>query len=137
MREIKFKVCIQLIGSQPKILPIHLMDFDGEGKLKNILVEYPLGDGYTQWLSYDYGSEKWNEVVKGIMQYTGLKDRNGKEIYEGDIIKTPWGIGKVFMRLGCWFIENLRELGYFHASDIEVIGNIYEHKYLLEEGKDD
>jgi len=66
-----------------------------------------------------------------LLQYTGLKDCNGKEIYEGDIVKSPLGIGMVFMRLGCWYIENQKELGYFSAYEIEVIGNVYENPELL------
>ena len=71
-----------------------------------------------------------------LMQYTGLKDKNGKEIYEGDVVKTSLGIGKVCMRLGCWFIEMQKELGYFHTDEIEVIGNIYENPELLKEVKE-
>ena len=69
-----------------------------------------------------------------VGQYTGLKDKNGKEIYEGDIVGTPYNVGLVFMRLGCWFVENQKELGYFPQYEIEVIGNIYENPELLEEG---
>jgi len=71
------------------------------------------------------------------MQYTGLKDKNGKEIYEGDIIQLQRiyssDIGKVFMRLGCWYVENLRELGYLPNPQIKVIGNIYENPKLIKE----
>ena len=67
-----------------------------------------------------------------LMQFTGLYDKNGKEIYEGDIVETPFGIGRVFDRLGCWFVETQKELGYFASCDLEVIGNLYENPELLE-----
>jgi len=63
-----------------------------------------------------------------LMQYTGLKDNNGKEIYEGDIVK--WGkiIEKVEMKDGCWSMV----LGTIvEEFNLEVIGNIYENPELI------
>lgn len=66
-----------------------------------------------------------------LMQYTGLKDKNGNEIYEGDIVmlggsKEP----KVMEFKGGSFI-----LGHiYHGTEayrMEIIGNIYEHPDLL------
>ena len=63
-----------------------------------------------------------------LMQYTGLTDKNGKEIYEGDIVK--WGkiIEKVEMKDGCWSMV----LGTIvEEFNLEVIGNIYENPELI------
>lgn len=80
-----------------------------------------------------------------LMQYTGLKDKNGKEIYEGDvIIKRPLLITGEYSNSGfagvvkfdeCSFwVENKNTtyLLWLDYEEAEVLGNIYENKDLLE-----
>jgi uncharacterized phage protein (TIGR01671 family) len=70
-----------------------------------------------------------------IMQYTGLKDKNGKEIYSGDLIKDQGFIGKVIEdeRVDgyCFTIKFPKEWKWQGNYDYEIIGNIYENPELL------
>jgi uncharacterized phage protein (TIGR01671 family) len=67
-----------------------------------------------------------------LMQYTGLEDKNGVEIYEGDIIREGEGIINVVVnRGGCYWLEYDYPLYVPDKEWIEVIGNIYENPKLL------
>ncbi len=75
-----------------------------------------------------------------LMQYTGLKDKNGQEIYEGDFIKTEYCTSEVKFDTGCFWAVDVVTAGYgplsCQNSVCEIIGNIYENPELLKEGKD-
>lgn len=82
-----------------------------------------------------------------ILQYTGLKDRNGKEIYEGDIVKGVYFSGPTVVEFkvrrsrevghGDWtgYVNAGYQLDGFMTDDpenhVQVIGNIYENPELL------
>jgi uncharacterized phage protein (TIGR01671 family) len=80
-----------------------------------------------------------------LMQFTGLHDKNGKEIYEGDIVKKTFplsdetnldipsvGTGKVIIGTrGIWLSHDLDNFMEETGFKLEVIGNIYENPELL------
>ena len=74
-----------------------------------------------------------------LMQYTGLKDKNNKEIYEGDIFhigskKILYVVEWIDCGLKGRQIKNKSWIGLdYWKDDIEVIGNIYENPELMEE----
>ncbi|RRA73801.1 hypothetical protein D5F89_01580 [Streptococcus agalactiae] len=76
-----------------------------------------------------------------LMQSTGMLDKNGVEIFDGDIVKLRYTISSDFelfkvnqFRGGPWRIDNRRREAYLwlRKEDCEVIGNIHENPELLE-----
>ena len=82
---------------------------------------------------------KWGKFLDWkLMQYTGLKDKNGKEIYEGDIVQhtNGWTGVIIWNQDDCAFISesihDKKETAWLAEDIQEIIGNIYENPELLE-----
>ena len=103
---------------------------------------YHEDSGYDFW----YGLDDGQYDSETLSQYTGLKDKNGKEIYEGDIVQGNFGIPPIGVRSvveyeGSAFIIktpkcNPKEVTLrtgIECLDLHIIGNIYENPELLKE----
>lgn len=142
-REIKFRAWDR---KSQKMFPVHVM---GWGEISNKL-DYVRGVDIHDPDSDFRGNVTYGGSVRKmtgnplkpkfeLMQYTGLHDKNGVEIYEGDLLKDEFDRnfhvywvdkeGRFTMR------ERNRKTEYFmiinHLS-VEVIGNIYENPELIE-----
>ena len=89
----------------------------------------------------DFGWTSLDNVI--LMQYTGLKDKNGKEIYEGDIIRNTKKddeyeylfVVEFTCDAYCGYCIKGKDESYTvynRWEDLEVIGNIYENSELIE-----
>ena len=121
---------------------MHEFKFRAWDKARNVITPpFTLWDidqseeGLHIWINR-YGEIYEDELI--IMQYTGLKDCEGREIYEGDIIETPLLTGVVTWDnfFGCWRVVDLDKvfnpaLTYSRAKESNIIGNIFENPELL------
>ena len=103
--------------------------------------EVMVGNGDIWIIDEDGVAGEWivnNDLV--LMQSTGLTDKNGKEIFEGDIIDSTDGFltGVIEFKVGLgMFVSELVEYNSFErlcnvASSRKIIGNIWEHPELVE-----
>lgn len=97
--------------------------------IQGCLRQYPGGSAAIRDKEIQYTFKVDPETVG---QYTGLKDRNGKKIFEGDIVKVDGKIHEVKYLFGQFFIGVNMPIAY-KRFDCEVIGNIHGNPELLKE----
>ena len=121
--------------------------FDSNREVSNLIT-------LDYWVDYYHDLEIPFELCR-LLRFTGLQDRNGKDIYESDIIERRWDdddpsagrdrgdICEVIFAEGCWVLKDISSdlidslgdnlLYENDPMDLEVIGNIYENPELLNE----
>jgi len=90
----------------------------------------------VEWTEDYFNTEFWLKVdPETVGQYTGLKDRNGKEIYEGDILEIGYYRYKVEFSEGCFGARDGYGFSPFRNSiwgmGGVILGNVFEHPHLL------
>nr|DAX51283.1 MAG TPA: YopX protein [Caudoviricetes sp.] len=124
MREIKVRAWYK---PYKQMCQVESLRFDGNGVYRAVLIEESF---------YDRRIVEADEIV--IEQYTGLKDKNGVNIYEGDILIDDTGEPVEY-----WVVK-FADGGFvgecagvaeslFELTNLEVVGNIHEDSQLLEE----
>ena len=95
--------------------------------------------GLNDSVMNDYITVSPDEIE--LMQSTGLKDKNGKEIFEGDILKSNKYITSVFYERGAYHVKFrktpnttviMNVISFIEKYKTKIIGNIYENPELLE-----
>lgn len=133
MRETKFRAWLK---EEEKMVNVETMDFTD--KTIRCLKKNEFINAYLlRRVSFD-------DIE--LMQYTGLNDKNGTEIYERDIVlvkpggTSTWYKTVVKFKEGAFIASLIDGEDYiyifnrgFDSNDFEIIGNIYENKNLLEE----
>ncbi|EIY5795353.1 DNA-packaging protein [Enterococcus faecium] len=119
--------------------------WDKQTERMHIVSGIDFNDGLVSSVNIWHEGWPWvlepDEIV--LMQSTGLKDKDGGDVYQGDIIRCTRGCpheviwlekygGTFFGGMPAWYLSGLSN-GYAWTGREEVIGNIYENPELLEE----
>ena len=135
VREIKFRAWDKLGKRMGNVNYIKYSDV----KYTHISVRFKQKEkNIDDWFNYG-GKDGCDNII--LMQFTGLYDKDGKEIYEGDIVTGLFDhteiIGHIIYGSDATFFiyrKGLFGIGLNNAKDwLEVIGNIYESPELLKE----
>jgi len=120
MREIKFRAWLADLKEIVSVTDLHLED---------------------KMIGFESKENKdvWNIKHFKLMQFTGLKDKKGIDIYEGDILENPKNKTSVVVwTLNGYFAESKKDdritsfpVSLYFVENIEIIGNIYENPELL------
>jgi hypothetical protein len=120
-REIKFRAWIETVENECLMI--------NDYALVNKYNLHFCGEG-------DIADERFCKSVIAVMQYTGKKDKNGTEIYEGDIIRGECGVYVVE-----YDVDNVEFIcqnnhAYIHPeswSKREIVGNIFQRNKILDQ----
>lgn len=127
MRDIKFRVWDNERNAMLNSKSVDIDFFEGKIEITSDTIRY---------------DEVYTDEIKEfeLMQYIGVKDKNGREIYEGDIITITLDTGNVItgsvgMNNGQWSIKYYDRyyslVSIWYEMQPEVIGNIYENPELI------
>ena len=115
------------------------LKFRAWSKESNRYCDFVTLDESGRWIGWIKSSGVYLTTIDiNLEQYTGLNDKNGKEIYVGDIVsirnknrKNEHDIGVVEFGKAAFRCPFL--LGKYHSGQVEIIGNVHENDDLLEE----
>lgn len=128
---------------QQRIITFRAWD---KNKKKMLYLNHDDEGSWSSWGDIIFPYAQGDGNLYDLMQYTGLKDKNGKEIYEGDVMQakvTNASHFKVIWNYDAWrllrYCNGVEEEGNYYGfiENLEVIGNIYENSELLNFSQDE